>query len=219
MDINPQKLEGRWKTGFALDLHTLSSVPKEWTSTTIITIEIIDGKFVPVEREVRDKITKWETTYTPLGLEMNHLKYRKEKYRAESIGSIAADFLKKQMPYWGINLIIPVPPSDLTREFQPVYEVVDYIARQCGLPIDFHILKKLKSTSQLKEINDPRKRKEALNGVFSIENGSLTGKTILLFDDLYRSGETLNAVCDIILTQGQAESVYVLTITKTRSKR
>lgn len=40
-------------------------------------------------------------------------------------------------------------------------------------------------------------RKEVLTGAFAIQNNSLAGKNVLLFDDLYRSGETLNAVCDI----------------------
>lgn len=80
-------------------------------------------------------------------------------------------------------------------------------------------VKKIKSTSQLKEIDDPAKRKEVLHGAFSIQNGSLSGKKVLLFDDLYRSGETLNAACDIMINQGKAKSVYALTITKTRSKR
>lgn len=219
MDINPQSLTGHWKAGFALDLHTLSSVPKEWTTKKISAGEFIDGELVTVEKEVQDKVTKWDTTYTPIGLDMNHLKYWREKHRAEAIGATAAEFLKQKISSWGINLIIPIPPSDTTREFQPVYEIVNHMGRLCGLPIDFQILKKLKSTSQLKEIDDPSKRKEVLNGAFSIQNNSLAGKNILLFDDLYRSGETLNAVCDIIINQGQAKSVYVLTITKTRSKR
>jgi len=34
------------------------------------------------------------------------------------------------------------------------------------------------------------KRKEILDGAFGIQNGCLTGKNVLLFDDLYRSGVT-----------------------------
>lgn len=219
MDINPQILTGHWKAGFALDLHTLSSVPKEYAKKIVEEKNPTTGEIVKVEKEDRDKVIKWDTTYTAIGLEMNHLKYWKEKHRAAAIGATAAEFLTQKLGSWGINLIIPIPPSDTTREFQPVYEVVNHIGKHSGLPIDFQILKKLKSTSQLKEIEDPKRRKEVLTGAFSIQNNSLTGKNVLLFDDLYRSGETLNAVCDIIINQGKAKSVYVLTITKTRSKR
>ena len=197
MDINPRILPGPWKAGFALDLHTLSSVAKEW----------------------QDYGIKYDTTYTPIGHEMYRLKYRREIYRAEGIGVIAGDFLKQQLPSWNIHLIIPIPPSDISRKYQPVYEIVNHVGRRCNLPIDIDSLKKLKPTSELKRITEPAKRKEVLDGAFSVQNKSLKGKNILLFDDLYRSGETLNAVCNIVTNQGKAKNVYVLTITKTRSKR
>jgi hypothetical protein len=82
MDINPQILTGHWKAGYALDLHTISSTPKEWESTRKVTrTELIDGQLVTTEREIPDKITKWDTVYTPIGEEMNHLKYWKERHR------------------------------------------------------------------------------------------------------------------------------------------
>jgi predicted amidophosphoribosyltransferase len=150
---------------------------------------------------------------------MYRLKYRREIYRAEAIGMIAGDFLKQQLPSWNIHLIIPIPPSDISRKYQPVYEIANHVGRLCNLPIDFDSLKKLKPTSELKRITESAKRKEVLDGAFSVQNKSLKGKNILLFDDLYRSGETLNAVCNIVTYQGKAKNVYVLTITKTRSKR
>jgi len=220
MEINPQPLQGHWKEGFALDIHTLSSTPKEWKSTKKVReADIVDGKLVVVEREVPDEVTKWDTTYTPIGLEMNHLKYWSELYRAERIGVCAADFLKQKIPVWAINLILPIPPSDTTRNFQPVFEIVKHIGKLCNIAVDFQLLKKLKPTSQLKQITEPQARKDVLAGAFAIENNSLADKNVLIFDDLYRSGETLNAVCDVIINQGKAKNVYVLTITKTRSKR
>ncbi|WP_337738617.1 ComF family protein [Agrobacterium vitis] len=45
------------------------------------------------------------------------------------------------------------------------------------------------------------------------------GKNILLFDDVFRSGTTLNEITKVLLEQGQASSVRVLTITKTRSNQ
>lgn len=220
MNINPQLLPGHWKEGYALDLHTLSSTPKEWESTRKIThIEIIDGKPVPVQIEIPDKVTKWDTVYTPIGEEMNHLKYWNQIHRAKLIAQCAADFLLSKMPVWKIDLIIPIPPSDTTRPFQPVNEIVNHLCRLCNLPADFNSLKKLKSTAQLKQIESPAERKEILKNAFAVHPPTLWSKNVLLFDDLYRSGSTLNAACDIIQNQASAKAVYVLTITKTRSKR
>jgi predicted amidophosphoribosyltransferase len=162
---------------------------------------------------------KFETTYSSIGLEMNHLKYWKERYRAERIGVVAAEWLQKQLPTWKINVIIPIPPSDTTREFQPVYEIVKHIGSRCSLPIDLNVLKKEKATKPQKGIVDVEQRQEELKDAFQITNNNLAGKNVLLFDDLYRSGVTLNTVCDIVIKHGKAANVYVLTITKTRKKR
>lgn len=42
---------------------------------------------------------------------------------------------------------------------------------------------------------------------------------MLLFDDLYRSGATMNEITALPYDQGKAAEVYALTITRTRSNR
>ena len=195
METNPQKLNGHWNEGWALDLHTLYSIPiaPEWRI--------------------------YDTKRPPIAEELYLLKYRNQKHRVENIAIVAAEFLTTKKIDWSLDVIIPIPPSDMTREFQPVYEMAKSIGRLVGLPVDFNTLKKVKSTSQLKEIEDPDTRREILKDAFSINFNALSEKDVLIFDDLYRSGETLNAVCDVIMNKGKARGVYVLTITKTRSKR
>jgi len=191
MKINPQKLYGNWTEGWALDLHTVSSIPIEF------------GLF--------------DTKRTPIGEELYLLKYKKERFRAKKIAEVASDFLKTKN--WDIDLLIPVPPSNTERSFQPVYEIAKFIGQFLGLPINFNILRKIKSTSQLKSIEDLETRRKILKDAFHIDFNVLKGKSVLILDDLYRSGATLNAVCDVVINVGKARKVYVLTITKTRSKK
>jgi predicted amidophosphoribosyltransferase len=198
MEINPQQLFGHWNEGWALDLHTLSS--------TLIGIDE-HGK------------TVFDTKRPPIAEELYRLKYWREQYRVDNIARPAALFLNKYKRKWQLDLIIPIPPSDTTRDFQPVYEMAKSIGRLVGLPVDFNTLRKVKSTSQQKDIDDPDTRREILKDAFNINYNALRGKNVLIFDDLYRSGETLNAVCDVVMKKGKASRVYVLTITKTRSKR
>jgi competence protein ComFC len=42
---------------------------------------------------------------------------------------------------------------------------------------------------------------------------------VLLFDDLYRSGETLAEATRTLQEQGRVQRVYVLTVTRTRVLR
>src|SRR5690606_2300195 len=127
----------------------------------------------------------------PIAEELYRLKYWRERYRVDNIAKPAASYLDKYKSKWQLDLIIPIPPSDTTRDFQPVYEMAKAIGRLTNLTVDFSALRKTKSTSQLKEIEDPDERKEILKDAFAINFNSLSGKDVLLFDDLYRSGETL----------------------------
>ena len=212
MELHPQKLSGHWTDGYALDLHTISSTPIRELKTVKI---LVDG--IETERE-HEEITGWDTKYTEIGQHLYKLKYWRDLSRFLTIADEAAAFLNSKTE-WEIDLIIPIPPSDMAREFQFVEELAKEIGAIRNLTVDSTTLTKLKSTPELKSIEDPDKRREILKDAFGIVSNSLNGKNVLLFDDLYRSGETLNAVCDIIKNKGNAKNVYVVTITKTRSNR
>jgi competence protein ComFC len=47
---------------------------------------------------------------------------------------------------------------------------------------------------------------------------AVKGKCLLLFDDLFRSGATMNAITQSLYEHGAAD-VFALTITQTRSNR
>ena len=64
---------------------------------------------------------------------------------------------------------------------------------------------------------DPEKRRELLEGLYTVDALQTQDKSVLLFDDLYRSGATLNAITELLMTEGRAKAVRVLTITRTRS--
>jgi competence protein ComFC len=113
--------------------------------------------------------------------------------------------------------MIPVPPSN-ARLVQPVLLLAHGIGRAVGLPV-IECVTATRSTTQLKGVTDPEKRKELVDGLYVVDPQYTAGKSILLFDDLFRSGTTMNAITDVLLQQGQAASVRVLTITKTRSNQ
>jgi predicted amidophosphoribosyltransferase len=181
-----------------MDLHTTSSIP--------ITDEA-------------GNVVKWNNIHPPIAEELYQLKYCKDKSKVDIIAKSAADFINEKKEQWNIDLIIPVPPSDTERVYQPVIELVNAISKLSDLFVDNTTLKKNEATPPLKTIDDPEARREILKNAFSMDADALNGKNILIFDDIYRSGETLNAVSDVIQQQGNAENIYVLTVTKTRVKK
>jgi predicted amidophosphoribosyltransferase len=65
----------------------------------------------------------------------------------------------------------------------------------------------------LKDIVEYDKRTEALRDAFTVATDQTTGKSLLLFDDLYGSGATVSHIAEVLKTQCGATAVYLLTLT------
>lgn len=192
--VNFQILRGSWRSGFAMDLHTINSV------------YVGDDQYGHPQ---------FDTTYTELGALMNRLKYKYDQSAAADIVATAAAFLGPQRAKF--DLMIPVPPSTV-RSVQPVLMLARGICEAIDLPLA-ECITLTRPTTQLKGIQDPEKRREALAGLHAVDPAITRGKNVLMFDDLFRSGSTLNAITEALLAQGQANTVYALTVTKTRRNR
>ncbi len=191
--IHARDLVGNWHAGWALDLHTLSSVA------------LPDGGF--------------DTQRTEIGELLYQLKYSFDRSKIEPIATTAATFLKGGRFLEPLTAIIPVPPSKLDRPFQPVPQLALRIGEQVQLPVALDYLTKVRRTQPLKDLEDAETRRDQLRGAFTVADHRFEGKRVLLFDDLFRSGETLQEITDLLVKEGRVSTVYVLTITKTRTKR
>ena len=151
---------------------------------------------------------------SPLGELLYRLKNRGDESVVPEIVDTAATFLNG----WGVRLdaLVPVPPSNTTRKRQPVIAVAKALSDVLGVPVCESCVTKIKSTAQLKDVFDFAKRTEILAGAFTVDLAKTTGKRLLLFDDLYRSGATVNTITTLLLTTGGAGAVYLLTLTQTR---
>lgn len=192
MQISEQELTGNWKAGWALDLHTVSSKLRP------------NGGF--------------DTQRTEIGELLYKLKYDYDKSKIEPIAKVAANFLKTRLVLLYLTAIIPVCPSKMDRPFQPVQELAVKIGQKVNLPVPLDYLVKVKETEPLKGVEEPQSREEELEGAFKVRDNRFAGKYVLLFDDLFRSGETLNEITNVLMKEGEVSKVFVLTITKTRIK-
>jgi predicted amidophosphoribosyltransferase len=145
------------------------------------------------------------------------LKYGNDKSVITVITETAADFIRKQE--WPIDLVIPVPPSRVGRTFQPVNALSKALAAQLEVGFCGDCVVKVKNTPELKQVYDLEKRLAILQGAYAVAQAKVASKTVLVFDDLYRSGATLNSVLEALKDQGRVKSVYALTLTMTRSHR
>lgn len=189
---HPKEIKGSWDQGYVLDAHTISS-------TMIGYNEFGHPEF--------------DTLRSELGEMVYRLKYKGDKAVIAPVVEAIREFVKN----WGIapDAIVPMPPSK-QRSFQPVVEIAAELARSMNLPLHANSLKKTKATQQMKDVGDFGARVAALEAAFASDQ-ALAGKTVLLFDDLFQSGATMNVAARTLKGQGRVKSVYALALTRTRS--
>jgi predicted amidophosphoribosyltransferase len=194
MASKPIKLSGPWDDGYAIDYH------------------IVRSEFTGYDERGH---AMFDTERTELGELLYQLKYRGDTTALSKIVGVACDFIAG----WKIkpDCVIPVPPSRKGRRVQPVVEIARGIAANLKIGLCEKSVVKVKETPELKNITDYEERVNQLNGAYDIGDASLNGKTVLVVDDLYRSGATLNALAEALHRKGKVKKSYVLALTRTRS--
>ena len=84
------------------------------------------------------------------------------------------------------------------------------IAQKLGCPLEAKLVVRAKNTVPLKSLNDTQ-RKKNLENAFKIRKNGVKLNKILLIDDIYTTGSTLDGVTTALLAAGVQE-VYCLTI-------
>jgi ComF family protein len=119
--------------------------------------------------------------------------------------------------YWepdSLDLLIPVPLHTQRlrqRGFNQALLLVKELSRRTGIPYQKTILQKEKST--IPQVNlSGVEREKGVRGTFHvIRKEELLGKSILLVDDVYTTGATVNE-CSKVLLRGGVERVDILTL-------
>jgi predicted amidophosphoribosyltransferase len=192
MQLNPRPVRGAWDDGRTLDLHIRSS------------------EFAGYNEYGH---AQFESTRTELGELLYRLKYRGDQSAIAPIAQAACDFVRGWNP--GIEVIVPVPPSR-NRPVQPLFQIADEVGRLLDLPVDKASVRKTRATPELKNA-DHAQRLELLWGAHSIEGDALRGRRVLLLDDLYQSGATLNTIARLLKEVGRTSAVVALALTRARS--
>ena len=151
--------------------------------------------------------------YGPLSKAMYRYKYLGRREYADIFADLTysqlADYIHGVRP----DIIAAVPVSKkklLKRGYNQAAEVAKRLAGLSGIPFESGALCRVRDTSPMKLLS-PSERQKNLKNAFTGGQNVVKSKRILLVDDIYTTGSTMDE-CSRALLEAGAESVYGLSI-------
>jgi len=190
MQVSLREFHGLWDQGWALDKHSLKStyIGDEWGHP------------------------RFETVRTEVGEATFLLKYRQGWDQVQALAQALADNIYPK--FKNVGFIVPMPAST-ARERQPVTEVAEALGAIVKVTVFTDLLRKAHNGKKLKDLNTKAEKTEALGDSFSV-NDEITndGKwNVLVIDDLYHTGATMEMACKVLRNYPKVGKIYVATLT------
>ncbi len=115
-------------------------------------------------------------------------------------------------------ILIPVPLEKKRlkwRGFNPAEEIGKELSLSLKIPFIEDVLIKIKETQPQVELTG-KERKENLKGAFLVKNGeAIRNKKILLVDDIYTTGSTMEA-CAMVLKEAEAKEIVGIVVARAK---
>jgi len=142
------------------------------------------------------------------------IKYHGQSEYCEYFAFAANEMLGEWIRSKGIDVLIPVPVHP-KRQKERGYNQAEKLAGQlssfCGIPVRSDVLVRTKNTKALKELG-PEERRKSLQEAFEIRTPLPAGSTVLIVDDIFTTGATMDACARRLKPEGGAARVYCLSI-------
>lgn len=191
MNINLKQLVGNWDKGFALDKHVVSST------------------FIGYNEA---GYPQYETLRTEVGEALFQMKYRGD---LEQSKKLAQEIYEKIYPYYSdVDFVIPMPAT-VHRQVQPVFLLAQKFSLLAEIPCITNLLYKEQNPYSIKDLNSKDERKYQLNQYLKLNPCIKDGKqkNVLLIDDIYDTGASLEVACQLLNNYDKIGNIYVATVT------
>lgn len=132
------------------------------------------------------------------------------------LGRAFAEFLSKILKETNldIDIVIPVPmhyKRFLERGYNQSSILAKEISKNIGIKCRGNILRKVQKSAVQSTLNLKQRKMNILNTYGVINKNKILNKNVLLVDDIYTTGATVNE-CSRVLKENGASKVYVVTI-------
>ncbi|WP_315707528.1 ComF family protein [Brenneria uluponensis] len=191
MEVNIKDIAGNWNRGVVLDKHSKYSVvirQNEWGHNI------------------------YDTTRTEVGEALFQLKYRSDWSQVYPLAQCLYD--EAYPLFEKVGFILPMAASNV-RARQPVTEIAQALANLAGVPCSDNLLLKAPGGVSLKNLHTKEEKVEAIGNSFSV-NPIITSQgrwNVLVIDDLYHTGASMEAACAALRGYNKINNIYVAALT------
>lgn len=140
-------------------------------------------------------------------------KYKGRQEYAEWYGEQMSLFWGERMLKLKPDALVPVPihASKMKKRGYNQASLLAYsISKRLGIPVYDNIVCRVKKTIPLKDLA-PNERNNILRGAFKLSSDVVKLKTIVIIDDIYTTGATVDAVATPLLNAG-VENIYYVSL-------
>ena len=160
-------------------------------------------------------LRSWAHYEGPVRNAIHQLKYKRDVGMGEVLAGELVEYY--QALGWTVDLVLPVPLG-ATRESERGYNQAALLAKPLaiatGLPYNPQALSRIRETKSQVELSFVE-RQVNVAGAFQARPDLVSGKRILIVDDVATSGSTLRE-CAGALLQSKAVAVYALTVARSK---
>jgi ComF family protein len=138
-------------------------------------------------------------------------KYGNKEYLKELLAEYYLELFHRDIEE-DFDFILPVPPDQgRRREYQPVIELSKILSKRLRIKLLANCLIKVKITKPQAGLTRSERLRN-LNGAFSLKvsDKCLKGKKVLLIDDIYTTGTTINKCAKLLTREGADVFAFTL---------
>ena len=140
-------------------------------------------------------------------------KFKNKRVYAETFAKELAAEYGEQLKKWEIQAIVPVPLHKKRRRqrgFNQTELLGRFLSAETGIPMETKALFRIRETSRQKTLGH-RGRMWNLHNAFAVSRDWIPVKNVLLLDDIFTTGSTINKAAKMLKIAG-VQKVYFLTI-------
>lgn len=151
--------------------------------------------------------------YRSIADSIYRFKYGKRREYAEFFGREMAEHFADTIKQWHAQALVPVP-IHASRKKERGYNQAELLAKELGrclgIPVRDDLIVRCKKTIPQKELKGVE-RQNNLKKAFKIVRNDVKLSTIIIIDDIYTTGSTVDEMAEMLKRTG-INTVYVLTL-------